>query len=319
MHPARGRRHLRRLLESLVTVRARSSRPDDGRVPPGLGDAGLVVVFSALSSAGSVQRAARLAERDFLLVVDTLPADLGRRGRDPSDLAWRIEKLRRGASCASSGAPASPSSPGPVQEASISCCAISIAAPAAASGGDDERRPVARRAASFRPDSSAALGARLLVPVLTLAALATIGAAGSAPNSRVVALALVIAGITMVIPDSHGGLVLVLFLTLIWWASVDASLTGWAIVFGGALAGLHTTLAAAGAASGRTMESRHGESVDPAGVVAVSTGAVAWCVVVVQDRLRWSGSLIPAVALMRAERRCAVGDGRRSGEPALLR
>ncbi|MEZ5299038.1 MAG: hypothetical protein R2697_22970 [Ilumatobacteraceae bacterium] len=161
---------------------------------------------------------------------------------------------------------------------------------------DDPLRAALRRFAQTR---GAALGARLLVPVLTLAALATIGAAGSAPNSRVVALALVIAGITMVIPDSHGGLVLVLFLTLIWWASVDASLTGWAIVFGGALAGLHTTLAAAGAPPpGARWSPGMASRWTRRGVVAVSTGAVAWCVVVVQDRLRWSGSLIPAVALI---------------------
>lgn len=95
---ATGRRHLRRMLETMAAVEPGTEVRDDGRVPRGLGPGSLVVMLSPLVSPAALQRAASMADRGLaVVVVDCLPAGIT---DDDSDdplgaLAWRIRLLER--------------------------------------------------------------------------------------------------------------------------------------------------------------------------------------------------------------------------------
>ena len=93
-----GHRHLRRLMEVLAGITPLPGRLDDGRVPPGLVPGAIVVLFSALSSTSSLQRAVALADHGFsVLVLDCLPSDAAMHGSTDAYTAigWRIRLLER--------------------------------------------------------------------------------------------------------------------------------------------------------------------------------------------------------------------------------
>jgi uncharacterized protein (DUF58 family) len=96
--PGSGHRHLRRILELLATVQPVAGASDTGKVPRGLHSGELVVLFSPLVSAASVDRAAALADRGLgLVVVDCLPASVhvDTAGDPYAEMSWRIESLER--------------------------------------------------------------------------------------------------------------------------------------------------------------------------------------------------------------------------------
>lgn len=96
--PGSGHRHLRRILEVLATVQPVAGAADTGKVPRGLHSGELVILFSPLVSAASVDRAAALADRGLgLVVVDCLPStvDVDTGGDPYAELSWRIESLER--------------------------------------------------------------------------------------------------------------------------------------------------------------------------------------------------------------------------------
>jgi uncharacterized protein (DUF58 family) len=91
-----GRRHLRRVLEtlSMVVPGARhDSDPRRFRVPPGT----VVVVLSPMLSDQVVAATRTLAQRGLdLVVVDTMPVDLDAFAEGPRDrIAWRMRLLER--------------------------------------------------------------------------------------------------------------------------------------------------------------------------------------------------------------------------------
>ena len=92
-----GGRHLRRILELLATIEPAGTRPDDGRIPRGLGADSLVVLLSPLIGAASLARAVSMAARGIrVVVVDCLPADIAAEAPDPLvAIVWRMELLHR--------------------------------------------------------------------------------------------------------------------------------------------------------------------------------------------------------------------------------
>jgi len=96
--PATGRRHLRRLMETMATVESAGEFFDDGRMPRGIAQGSLVVMLSAMVSSRALQRAVTIADRGLAtVVIDCLPADVTE--NDPNDpylaIAWRIRLLER--------------------------------------------------------------------------------------------------------------------------------------------------------------------------------------------------------------------------------
>jgi uncharacterized protein (DUF58 family) len=95
---AGGHAHLVRVLDTLARIevgtgRDRNARPGRLGIPPG----GLVVMLSPMISPIALAQAVTLARRRLtVVVVDTMPADLGDSGDDPNEaLAWRIRLLER--------------------------------------------------------------------------------------------------------------------------------------------------------------------------------------------------------------------------------
>jgi len=91
-----GRRHLRRVLETLARVvpgERHDSDPRRFRVPPGT----IVVVLSPMLSDQVVAATRTLAQRGLdLVVVDTMPTDLDAIADSPRDrIAWRMRLLER--------------------------------------------------------------------------------------------------------------------------------------------------------------------------------------------------------------------------------
>ena len=128
MHTAAGRRHLRRVLDTLARVVPGENRdldPDRMRfqVPAG----SIVLVFSPMLSQVAVAATTMLAARGLdVVVVDCLPER--RRPRRATTqrlaLAWRMRLLEREALLARvAPRPASRSSPGAARARSTRCCA----------------------------------------------------------------------------------------------------------------------------------------------------------------------------------------------------
>ncbi len=72
---------------------------DDGRLPPGLTGASLVVMLSPLLSAGSLRRLVAIADQGLpVIAVDCLPPGIvtdDDSGDPYVGIAWRLEKLQR--------------------------------------------------------------------------------------------------------------------------------------------------------------------------------------------------------------------------------
>lgn len=91
-----GRRHLRRVLEVLAMVvpgERHDADPRRFRIPPGT----VVVVLTPMLSDAVLAATRTLARRGLdLVVVDTMPADLGAVAEGPRDrIAWRMRVLER--------------------------------------------------------------------------------------------------------------------------------------------------------------------------------------------------------------------------------
>lgn len=95
--PATGRRHLERILDSITRLEPAKAHIDDGRLPPGITGASVVVMLSPLLSDGSLRRSLGIADQGLpVIAVDCLPPDIGVGSGDPYErIAWRIELLRR--------------------------------------------------------------------------------------------------------------------------------------------------------------------------------------------------------------------------------
>lgn len=92
-----GQQHLRRVLGRLSVIKAGSDPGQD--VPTqrfGIGAGAMVIMLSPCMSTTSLQQAVGLARRGLtVIVVDTLPSQLGAPRQTPQALAWRIRILQR--------------------------------------------------------------------------------------------------------------------------------------------------------------------------------------------------------------------------------
>jgi len=95
-----GRRHLRRVLDTLASIEPATERSDDGEwSTSGIPSGALVVVLTPLVDPSSVAVVARLGSRGLTtIVVDTMPEHLWDPGGDAGTrLAWRLRRLTRAA------------------------------------------------------------------------------------------------------------------------------------------------------------------------------------------------------------------------------
>ncbi|MDQ2755733.1 MAG: DUF58 domain-containing protein, partial [Actinomycetota bacterium] len=95
-----GRRHLRRVLDTLAAVEPATERSDDGQwSTSGIPSGALVVVLTPLVDPSSVAVVSRLGSRGLTtIVVDTMPEHLwDPEGDVATRLAWRLRRLTRGA------------------------------------------------------------------------------------------------------------------------------------------------------------------------------------------------------------------------------
>ncbi|MGI8577851.1 MAG: DUF58 domain-containing protein [Nocardioidaceae bacterium] len=92
-----GQPHLRRVLGRLSVIKAGSNPGQDVSTQRfGIGAGATVIMLSPCMSTGSLQQAVTLVRRGLtVIVVDTLPAELGEPGQTPEALAWRIRILQR--------------------------------------------------------------------------------------------------------------------------------------------------------------------------------------------------------------------------------
>jgi uncharacterized protein (DUF58 family) len=97
--PATGRRHLRRVLDTLAAIRPGTDRgdPDERLTRLGIGAGALVVMLSPLVSPVALQQAVALTSRGLtVVVIDSLPGDLAVPDHDGyGHLAWRLRLLER--------------------------------------------------------------------------------------------------------------------------------------------------------------------------------------------------------------------------------
>ncbi len=93
-----GRRHLRRVLDTLASIEPATERSDDGEwSTSGIPSGALVVVLTPLVDPSSVAVVARLGSRGLTtIVLDTMPDHLWDPEGDPATrLAWRLRRLTR--------------------------------------------------------------------------------------------------------------------------------------------------------------------------------------------------------------------------------
>lgn len=97
VQPSAGYAHLRRILEALARVEPANVLLDDGRMPRGLKEEALVLVFSPFTSDGARQRLVRISDRCAdVIAIDCLPSDIADGAHDVVEsIAWRIERLSR--------------------------------------------------------------------------------------------------------------------------------------------------------------------------------------------------------------------------------
>jgi uncharacterized protein (DUF58 family) len=97
VHTAAGRRHLRRVLDTLARIVPGDNRSDAGRLRFQVPAGAVVVVFSPMLSDVSVRATTTLAQRGLtVIVVDTLPEQVDIATDDVRwRLAWRLRLLER--------------------------------------------------------------------------------------------------------------------------------------------------------------------------------------------------------------------------------
>ena len=95
---AAGRRHLRRVLDTLSDIRAGTDRDPDRRITSlGIGAGALVVMLSPLIAPAALGQAISLSARGLtVVVIDTLPDDVALPDDDGfAQFAWRLRLLER--------------------------------------------------------------------------------------------------------------------------------------------------------------------------------------------------------------------------------
>jgi len=94
---AAGKNHLRRILDTLARIETGTDRrPNPTTVVGGLPAGALAIVLSPLVSPDALTHAVTLARRGLsVIIIDTLPEDVGRQDGTTAALAWRIRRLER--------------------------------------------------------------------------------------------------------------------------------------------------------------------------------------------------------------------------------